>query len=248
MNSLRVLLADDDPVNLRVGAALLERAGHRVVTAAGGDAAVAAAAGGGFDVVLMDVRMPDRDGPAAAAAIRAAETGGRRVPILALTASPWPEEMAACRAAGMDGCMMKPLDMQRLAEALSDVGAGAGWRVEAAPAAVDDTLIDGGHLAELGQDLSEDLFAVSLRACLTSLDQSIEALRRAEDGATVASLAHKLRGTAGTYGLAALHRRAGEVEARAKAGPWPMAGEVAALLLLAENSREALRAYIAAPR
>jgi CheY-like chemotaxis protein len=91
--------------------------------ATGGDAVTAfveaRAAGTPFDVVLMDLHMPGMDGIEAARRIRAAETDGRRTPIIALTADAFPESRDACRAAGMDGFVTKPLDRQRLETALA---------------------------------------------------------------------------------------------------------------------------------
>src|SRR5436305_307452 len=82
---LRILVAEDNPINQLVAVRLLEKHGHTVVVAGNGREAVAAVQGGGIDLVLMDVQMPEMDGLAATAAIRAAEAeGARRLPILAL--------------------------------------------------------------------------------------------------------------------------------------------------------------------
>ncbi len=87
----------------------------------------AESAGTPYDVVLMDVQMPEVDGIEATRRIRAHETerNGRRTPILALTANTLVEDRDACFAAGMDGHLIKPLDRERLAEALAGVAVAA---------------------------------------------------------------------------------------------------------------------------
>jgi CheY-like chemotaxis protein len=101
---LRILVAEDNPINQLVAVRLLEKHGHTVVVACNGREAVAAVQGGGIDLVLMDIQMPEMDGLEATAAIRAAEAGaGRRLPILALTALAMVGDRERCLAAGMDG-------------------------------------------------------------------------------------------------------------------------------------------------
>ncbi|MBI9085731.1 MAG: response regulator [Desulfobacterales bacterium] len=107
---LRILLADDNPVNRRVAAALLERRGHRVTVCANGREAVDQAAKQAFDLVLMDIQMPEMDGMTATQAIRAKEAGsGIRTPILAMTGLSGADARNRCLAAGMDGSVSKPV-------------------------------------------------------------------------------------------------------------------------------------------
>jgi CheY-like chemotaxis protein len=107
---LRVLLAEDNPVNQMVAVRILERAGCTVVVAENGRAAVAAVEKFPFDVILMDIQMPEMDGFEATAAIRTAEqyTGGH-VGIIALTANVIRGERERCIAAGMDEYLSKPI-------------------------------------------------------------------------------------------------------------------------------------------
>ncbi len=123
---LSVLVAEDNEINALLARALLARLGHRPSIAENGEVAVQAwttarDAGTPYDLVLMDVQMPGVDGLEAARRIRAAEADAdaRPVRMLALTANP--AEEAACRAAGMDGLLVKPLDRERLSEALGAI-------------------------------------------------------------------------------------------------------------------------------
>ncbi len=123
---LAVLVAEDNEINALLARALLSRLGHRPTVATSGAQAVdawlaARAAGEPYDLVLMDVHMPDLDGIAATRRIRAAEAaaGDRRTPIIALTANAFGEDRDACLAAGMDAFLTKPLDRERLADALN---------------------------------------------------------------------------------------------------------------------------------
>ena len=123
--SLRVLVAEDNLVNQTVAARLLEKRGHVVTVVGDGLAAVAAHANGAFDVILMDVQMPEMDGFAATAAIREHErTTGGRIPIIAMTAHAMRGDEARCLEAGMDTYLSKPIQVDRLLEALEPAETG----------------------------------------------------------------------------------------------------------------------------
>jgi two-component system sensor histidine kinase/response regulator len=119
ISSLRVLLAEDNHVNQRLGMRLLEKRGHQVTLASNGREAVEALQEGSFDLVLMDVQMPEMDGIEATLAIRAREVrvGGRQH-IVALTAHAMKGDEIRCYEAGMDGYLSKPIDPEELDEIL----------------------------------------------------------------------------------------------------------------------------------
>jgi signal transduction histidine kinase len=117
----RVLLVDDIKINRDIIGAFLEAAGHETVMAKGGEEAVQMATQQHFDVILMDVRMPKVDGLEATRRIRALPDGHGDVPILALTAYTFPDQVAQCRDAGMDGHLPKPVDYQTLIKGIEDV-------------------------------------------------------------------------------------------------------------------------------
>jgi CheY-like chemotaxis protein len=107
---LRILLAEDNVVNRALATAILEKCGHTLVHAANGREAVAAALRERFDVILMDVQMPDMDGFEATRLIRAAEQStGRHTPIAAMTAHAMAGDRERCLAGGMDDYLSKPL-------------------------------------------------------------------------------------------------------------------------------------------
>ncbi len=121
---LAILVAEDNEINALLARALLVRLGHRPTLVANGAQAIdawreARATGAPYDLVLMDVHMPEMDGIAAAGRIRAAESEGERTPIVALTANAFSDDRDACLAAGLDAFLTKPLDRERLAELLA---------------------------------------------------------------------------------------------------------------------------------
>jgi signal transduction histidine kinase/DNA-binding response OmpR family regulator len=112
---LSVLLVEDNAVNQRLAARLLEKRGHRVVVAANGREALAALENKVFDLVLMDVQMPEMDGLEATAAIRKKERlSGKHLAVIALTAHAMKGDQERCLAAGMDGYLSKPIRPQEL--------------------------------------------------------------------------------------------------------------------------------------
>jgi two-component system sensor kinase len=113
--SLRLLVADDSPVNQEVARGLLELYGHQVETVGDGREAVAAWKRGEFDAILMDLEMPEMDGLEATATIRREEAAaGRHIPIIALTAHVLKGVHQRCLDAGMDHCVTKPLRLDEL--------------------------------------------------------------------------------------------------------------------------------------
>lgn len=117
---LRVLVAEDDLVNRITVQRMLEREGHRATCVTCGTEAVRAAAEGPFDIILMDIEMPDMEGTEAARRIigQAAAEGRDCPPVVALTAHGLRSDLERCRAAGMDGYMAKPVDREGLRRVL----------------------------------------------------------------------------------------------------------------------------------
>ena len=127
LRCLRVLLTEDNAINQRLAVRLLEKRGHTVTVAGNGREALEALSRGRFDVVLMDVEMPEMDGYETTAAIRAREEGtGGHVPIIAMTAHAMKGHREQCLAAGMDGYVSKPLQARDLFDAVEGLAAGPG--------------------------------------------------------------------------------------------------------------------------
>ncbi|MBX9649283.1 MAG: response regulator [Xanthobacteraceae bacterium] len=127
---LSILVAEDNEINALLMRSLLGRLGHHAVITTNGEEALeswlsARSAGSPYDLVLMDIQMPQLNGIDATQRIRQLEAGqpGRRTAILALTANTLVEDRYACFEAGMDGFLIKPLDRDKLAEALANLAA-----------------------------------------------------------------------------------------------------------------------------
>jgi CheY-like chemotaxis protein len=119
---LRILLVEDNHVNQMLALRLLEKQGHEVVLAGNGREALDVVSRQSFDLVLMDLQMPEMDGLETTAAIRAGEEGtGKRLPIIALTAQALQGDRERCLAAGMDGYLAKPVQTQQLIETVADI-------------------------------------------------------------------------------------------------------------------------------
>ena len=118
---LRVLVADDDPLNLRVAARLLRDLGHGGAMVTDGVKALAALDRQTFDVVLLDIQMPELDGYGALSAIRARDLPGRRLPVIMVSGESGESTRQHFLAAGADGFLVKPLSVEGLAGALAEV-------------------------------------------------------------------------------------------------------------------------------
>jgi CheY-like chemotaxis protein len=184
----------------------LERLGCRVELADNGLRAVESCAQSTIDLVLMDVQMPIMDGLTAAREIRRAEVPGRRVPIVALTASAMTDELDRCLAAGMDGLLTKPLQQRRLREVLERHGLGNGRDSaahEGVRSPVERRIAPALDMVRLRTLVGDDpQFMEELcRTFMASSSRLIEELRQAvaaDDRPQLQAVAHKLKGGAGS--------------------------------------------------
>ncbi|MBX7542054.1 ATP-binding protein [Qipengyuania sphaerica] len=214
----RVLLAEDHDVNRMLVVAMLEQLGQQVTIARDGLEAVSSALDAAdtdtpFDLVLMDVQMPGCDGYSATRMIRGAGVDQSALPIVALTANAYPEDIAAAFDAGMQAHLAKPLVFEELAEAL------ARWLpVEI----VDEEMV----AAETAPPRSQCHSPEMLERWSTRRSEAIDAVSKAvrEDafeGVRIEKLArtvHKLAGTAGIFGEDELGRKAAALERALRAG------------------------------
>jgi CheY-like chemotaxis protein len=116
--SLDVLVVEDNAVNQKLAARLLERLGCQVRLASSGPAALRLHSEHRFDLILMDCQMPGMDGYETTSLIRQKETGRRRTPIVAITANAMENDLEKCLEAGMDAYLTKPIDIEKLRETL----------------------------------------------------------------------------------------------------------------------------------
>jgi CheY-like chemotaxis protein/HPt (histidine-containing phosphotransfer) domain-containing protein len=204
---LRILVVEDNLVNRRFVEAILEDAGHAPVLAAGGRDALALLERETFDVVLMDVQMPEMDGFETTAAIRVRdESNGSRTPILAMTANAYPEDRERCLAAGMDGYIAKPLRYEELIELVESLASGDPEpRRAAAPQPVPGRA---GVRQELAGHFVADAQRLHAEIC--------EAIAQ-RDGGALQRAAHSLRGTAGFFKAQAVFDLARRLEDLGKA-------------------------------
>jgi PAS domain S-box-containing protein len=221
---LRVLLAEDHAVNRRLAVSLLEKHGHAVRVAANGREAVEAVRREPFDVVLMDVQMPEMGGLEATAQIRAEEQGaGRHVPILALTAHAMEGDRERCLAAGMDGYVPKPVragDLLRAIDAVVPDGPARPAPEPPAAPAVDGAAFDRGEaLARAGGDpgLLRELATLFRETTPRLLAEARDAARRG-DAEQLRRAAHTLRGGAETFSARSAAEAARRLEARGRSG------------------------------
>jgi PAS domain S-box-containing protein len=215
---LHILLAEDNPINQRLAVRILEKRGHCVTVACNGREAVAILECASFDLVLMDLEMPEMGGLQATASIRRREQGsGRHVPILALTAHAMKGDRERCLAAGMDGYVAKPVQARELYQAIAQLlPSSSAIRADVPPAAILD------HeeaLSNVGGDpaLLRELTEVFLQDCPRMIED-VRAALQSGDAGKLKRAAHSLKGAAGILGGKATCEAALRLETLARQG------------------------------
>lgn len=235
----RVLVVEDNPTNQRVAALMAEKLGYRADVAANGLEAVEATGRIGYDLVLMDCQMPELDGYEATARIREREAGGRRVPVIAMTASVMAGERDRCLKAGMDEYMAKPVTLARLQEVISQVRQQAPTSTDAAsgappsspenaeadlePKRATPAVLDLGRLEMLRSLRTTDpnSYRALIADFLANIDERVNDLRHALDRGEVEPAlrgAHGVTGSSATFAADRLARLAGDVEEHLREG------------------------------
>jgi signal transduction histidine kinase/CheY-like chemotaxis protein/HPt (histidine-containing phosphotransfer) domain-containing protein len=219
---LRVLVAEDNLVNQDVIRRMLVRRGHVVDLVADGVEAVAAVRRLPYDLVLMDLQMPELDGLAATRQIRDLPQPAAGVPVVALTASAGPEIREACDAAGMDGCLIKPVTNEALAAVLAAGAHRAAERL--APAAADRHGVDAAQVAELRAAIGDAGVTAALEPLREDAELRLARMRAATrdgDPLTLGAEAHALKSATASLGLAELSRRMAAIESECRGGAVP---------------------------
>jgi CheY-like chemotaxis protein len=245
---LRVLVVDDIDANRRLAQALLRRFGHVSDVATGGLEAVEMAVTGRYDIILMDVQMPDVDGMDATRRIHA-RLGAASPRIIAATANAVPGDRERCLAAGMDDYLSKPIQHEALRAAIERTGgAGAACpparsRTATGPAAA----IDWRRIESLAPfDPDGTMVAGAIASFLADAPARVEIIRSAHAAPGVAAAAHALKGAAANIGAARVQELTQRIESLAREGD--LAGSRQAAEGLDKALAEARAALAARPK
>ena len=230
---LRILVAEDNRVNQQVARGLLRKLGHAVDVVADGVEAVQAVRALPYDLVLMDVQMPEMDGLEATAAIRRLPGPVARVPIVAMTANAMRGDDRTCLAAGLDGYVSKPIDRHKLMEVVGRVAAGPPSAAVAAVAAAEAAgFVDPTTLDNLRQELGDVGVAALLANFQADAATRLRAIRAAlacGDEQTVRRQGHAIKGAAANLGLLAVREAAQAMEQGDASAPERLAEMLAGL-------------------
>lgn len=253
---LRVLLAEDNPVNQALAVAQLEKCGHRVHLARHGGEALAALEREPFDLILMDMQMPEMDGLEATRRIRAQEqANGGHLPIIAMTANALPGDRKRCLEAGMDGYVAKPITQEALFQTIDEVLGRFPPPPEPAPPPPAETGAAGIDIfdvrdaaARLNHDLAllRQLGAIFLGNWHGNRERLLQALANV-DQTMLQREAHTLKGLLSTFSANRAHPKARAFEKRIKQGQTDnAAGELQDVLQEVEVFVEKLKEFVAA--
>lgn len=221
VRAMHLLIADDHAANRMMLQRLLEKAGHRVVAVEDGEAVLTALEDGAYDAAIIDLHMPGLSGLDLLRQLRVMEAGGgRRTPVLVLSADVTPEAIQRCQQSGARAFLSKPLSAARLLDSLAEVAASGKAAMQSpsprtelpqdGEAALDNAVLD--ELAQLG--MGEVFEREFVAQCLADAGASIDALERAGDLGQWEPLrehAHALKGVASNVGLVRVAALSGEL-------------------------------------
>lgn len=220
--SLHILLAEDNPVNQKLAIRMLEKRGHRVALAANGKQALAALEKTAYDLVLMDVQMPEMDGLEATEKLREREKNtGKHQPVVAMTAMAMKGDRERCIAAGMDGYLSKPIRPQELDEVLDAyvVLERVHLKPTMLPAPHEPSIITPELLERIDGDRA--FLSELLDLLRENYPKQISAAReaaRTSDSATLERVGHALKGALGNLAAPISTRLAEELESMGRIG------------------------------
>jgi PAS domain S-box-containing protein len=233
--TLQVLVAEDNQVNQLVATRIFQKLGHQVTVVSNGREALSAVQAGKFDLIAMDVQMPDMDGLEATSAIRSWEkAAGTHIPIMAMTAHAMKGDRERCLAAGMDGYISKPIRTRELEEAIAQlISLSKPSKVSLfSEGSHADGVID--HAALLaGVDgdrrLLREFVRLFLADCPQRLAEIKEAIRRGDAGA-LGRAAHTLKGSVGNFAAQKAFAASQRLEKMSRDGDLDNAGEACVML------------------
>jgi len=226
MEALRVLVAEDNPVNQQLAVRLLEKRGIKPFVVGDGRQAVAALEEHAFDLALMDVQMPEMDGFDATAAIREKEAQtGAHLAIIAMTAHAMKGDRERCLATGMDAYIAKPIRPDELFETIQAVMETSS-SLDKQPSPTQDVLDPAAALEQMDGDA--DLLAEMAELLLQSYPAQLSAIRAAvadRDSKLLERTAHKLKGSVSIFGAKKAFESALRLEMMAREGELTCVGE-----------------------
>jgi signal transduction histidine kinase/DNA-binding response OmpR family regulator len=246
---LRVLLVEDSHVNQKLVVALMSKHGHELTVADNGRAGIEAVESSDFDLVLMDVEMPEMNGLEAAAAIRSREIHTERhVPIIAMTAHAMQGDRERCLAAGMDDYVSKPIHADQLFEKIAEVLAGGpGPNAGPESAASEQVDLDWSQVLALVEG-DRSLLRIVVDTTLQDTPQQLALMHQALADGNQESLrraAHTVLGSLRYFGNSPAVQRAAEIEQLARDGRLEDAAQViAALEIEIDQLMPRLREYL----
>lgn len=227
--AISVLVVDDNALNRDLMKAGLERLGFHTKLADGGISAIEAirTAPDAFDVVLMDIQMPDLDGDEATKVIRGIAPDSKALPVIAVTANALPDQVQRYLQAGMNAVMTKPVNFEALrdemlryttarpiSEGATDKGPETGAAEDRSVSESELPLIDREQIAGLKAYLSDDKLSELMAATFGQIDEVIHKLReaaKAQDGGTIRTLAHNIKGMSANMGFSKLTHQANRI-------------------------------------
>jgi len=218
---LKVLLAEDNAVNQLLASRILESLDHHVTVVSNGREALSAAQAGRFDLIVMDVQMPEMDGFEATAAIRKLEKAtGKHIPIIAMTAHAMKGDRERCLAASMDGYVSKPIRVADVEQAVTQAMAANQSSNAGSTSTAEDSLVDEAAILS-GMDgnrkLLRDLTRIFVADCPKQLVE-IKAAIQMGDAERLRRAAHALKGSVGNFAAKKAFAIAGQLETMGKNG------------------------------
>jgi PAS domain S-box-containing protein len=226
---LRILIAEDNSVNQKLAVSLLKKIGYRADLAGNGVEALEALERQPYDVVLMDVQMPEMDGLEATRRIHERWPGAERPYVIAATANAMQEEKQACFVAGMDDYLSKPIRMNELVAALGR--SRPRGAAEPSPAPTANANVDAKVLEGLRESFDDEFVAELIGTFFKeapALMKTAKAAVEAQDSDTLQRAAHSLKSNAATFGAMSLVDLCRELEGKGKAAEMEGAEEIVA--------------------
>lgn len=250
-SSLRILVAEDNPVNQKVALHFIKKLGHRCEVAMNGRQVLEILKAEDFDLIFMDVQMPELDGLEATRAIRLDEAAAERhIPIVAMTAHAMKGDRERCLEAGMDDYISKPIQQSELRRVIGHYSAGTPIGAAPPPQEAANTIFDAERTLQL-LDGDQELMTELIEIYRQNLPERVEAIRNgaaANDLVALSKAAHALKSATGTFGAQAAYDALASLEISARTGDAAAASSAVVIALNAvEQFERELVSYSAHP-